>query len=387
MTRIVKILVVGQTPPPLHGQAMMIECLVNASLEKVKLYHVRMAFSDTIDDVGRFRIGKTWHLLSVIGRIVWQRFAHGIDVLYYPPAGPNRIPLVRDIAILGCTRWLFRKTIFHFHILGIGHVYQGLPLPVRWLARFALFGPDVAICLSNSATADAKMLGSRRISIVPNGIDDQFTRGRSLRNHRETPRLRILFVGILCESKGASDLVSACAILNGRGVPFKLELVGAFKSSEFEQRLRNQIEQLHLQEQIHFAGSLSGDVKWNAFARSDVLCLPTHYGCAGRVVGSDVVRTPCNCNALWCNSTNRRRWHHGVFGDDQRRGDAGSATSTIARSAQFALQMGRMGRAKFLREYTAARHLQRMEEVFVDVFAPDAISCAAMGNAMVEGET
>ena len=313
---------------------------------------------------------------------------HGIDVLYYPPAGPNRIPLVRDIAILGCTRWLFRKTIFHFHILGIGHVYQGLPLPVRWLARFALFGPDVAICLSNSATADAKMLGSRSISIVPNGIDDQFTRGRSLRNHRETPRLHILFVGILCESKGVSDLVSACAILNGRGVPFKLELVGAFKSSEFEQRLRNQIEQLHLQEQIHFAGSLSGDVKWNAFARSDVLCLPTHHDAAPVVLLEamsfelPVIATPCGAIPQIVDD--------GITGYLVTINDVATLAVRLQQlhdQPELALQMGRMGRAKFLREYTAARHLQRMEEVFVDVFAPDAISCAAMGNAMVEGET
>ena len=135
MTRRIKILVVGQTPPPCHGQALMIERLVQARFERVELRHVRMAFSSSIADVGRFRVGKLWHLAGVIGRIVWQRIAHGVDVLYYPPVGPHRVPLYRDLAILCCTRWMFRKTIFHFHTLGIGRVYRQLPLPLRWLAQ------------------------------------------------------------------------------------------------------------------------------------------------------------------------------------------------------------------------------------------------------------
>ena len=90
---------------------------------------------------GRFRLRKLGHLVGIIGRIAWQRIAHGVDVLYYPPAGPHRVPLWRDLAILGCTRWMFRKTIFHFHTLGIGRVYRQLPLPLRWLARALCAAP------------------------------------------------------------------------------------------------------------------------------------------------------------------------------------------------------------------------------------------------------
>ena len=127
----INVLVVGQTPPPVHGQAVMIERLLRGKYASMRLFHVRMAFSDSIADVGRFQLGKLWHLLSVIVRIICQRVARRIDVLYYPPAGPNVVPLLRDVVILGCTRWMFRKTVFHFHIIGISEAYRTLPRPLR----------------------------------------------------------------------------------------------------------------------------------------------------------------------------------------------------------------------------------------------------------------
>ena len=49
----VRVLVVGQTPPPFGGQAVMIAKLLEGNYEKVRLYHVRMAFSPEMDSVAR----------------------------------------------------------------------------------------------------------------------------------------------------------------------------------------------------------------------------------------------------------------------------------------------------------------------------------------------
>ncbi|MEM8681028.1 MAG: hypothetical protein AAGF97_16915, partial [Planctomycetota bacterium] len=48
------VLVVGQTPPPFHGQAMMLQRLLDSQPASVQLHHVRLAYSRTLDDVGRF---------------------------------------------------------------------------------------------------------------------------------------------------------------------------------------------------------------------------------------------------------------------------------------------------------------------------------------------
>ena len=136
-----KVLVVGQTPPPFHGQAFMIERLVKSELANVQLIHVRMNFSSHVNEVGRFRISKVLHMFGLIARIIYHRFADGVRVLYFPPAGSNRVPMYRDIVTLICTRWLFDKTVFHFHAAGISEMYDRLPFWQRWLFRAHISAP------------------------------------------------------------------------------------------------------------------------------------------------------------------------------------------------------------------------------------------------------
>src|SRR5262249_6238455 len=47
----VKAVVVGQTPPPHHGQAIMIERLIKADLAGVELIHVRMNMSSAVKEI------------------------------------------------------------------------------------------------------------------------------------------------------------------------------------------------------------------------------------------------------------------------------------------------------------------------------------------------
>ena len=61
-----KIVFLGQTPPPFHGQAIVNHMLVIAQFDRIKLYHIRMAFSDTIESVGKVQLRKIiqWVFIS-----------------------------------------------------------------------------------------------------------------------------------------------------------------------------------------------------------------------------------------------------------------------------------------------------------------------------------
>src|SRR5215469_11383972 len=119
------ILVVGQTPPPLHGQAIMIQAFLEGSYGDFCLTHVRMDFSRSIDEVGSFSFRKVRVLFAVMDQMVQARW-NGAEVLYYPPAGPKRNAILRDIVLLCATRWMFRKTVFHFHAAGLYEFYPRL---------------------------------------------------------------------------------------------------------------------------------------------------------------------------------------------------------------------------------------------------------------------
>ncbi len=400
-----KILVVGQTPPPWHGQAIMIDRLLRAPYERVRLYRVRMAFSDSIGDVGRFRLSKVFHLVSVIAQIVYHRLVHGAKVLYYPPAGPNRVPLYRDLVILLCSRWMFRRTIFHFHAGGISELYPQLSRTTQWLFRKALFDADAGIRVSHGSPPDAVALAAQQEFIVPNGIDDEWPKIEAYRMNRvgdaesvdialaafagsrvvgsnqilssgtsvavcESQPLQILFVGILRESKGLLVLIEACGQLAQRGVPFELRVVGQIQSPEFEVQVKGRIEELELQHEVEFLGPLGDDAKWRAYANADVLCLPTFY----EAETFAIVLVEAMCAALPVVAT---RWRGipeiveegktGYLAPVRDWASIADRLEQLQADPKRRRALGLAGREKFLREYTVGKYWTRMEEVFTRI--------------------
>ena len=275
--RTTSILVVGQTPPPLHGQAIMIQSFLDGSYQDFRLEHVRMNFSRSIDEVGSFGWRKVWVLWLTWLGILRARFLRGARVLYYPPSGPNRNPVLRDIVLLVSTRWLFRRTVFHFHAAGLYEVYPRLTWWAKPLFRLAYRRPDLAIFTAASTSSDAQLLGAKSVAIVPCGIADEgaaFLAGDDL----EDPIAPIiLFTGVLCEAKGLLVLLEACRLLRFAGQRFQLVCVGAFESRAFQEEVENVLDESGLGDLVRFPGVLTGRAKAEAFASCSIFCFPSHY--------------------------------------------------------------------------------------------------------------
>jgi glycosyltransferase involved in cell wall biosynthesis len=370
-----KVLVVGQTPPPYHGQAVMIEQLVRADLDDVQLIHVRMAFSTDIDDVGRVRFAKVVQLFWLIARIIYHRFADRVRILYYPPAGPDKIPVLRDIIILLSVRWLFDKTVFHFHIAGVSALYARLPAWQRWFFRAAYFKPDAAIMLSPLSPDDGRQFQAKRTWFIPNGIPDPYPSDCPLEAQASSPEcrpLRILYVGILRESKGTLTLLDACAELSRREIPFQLDLVGKWESEEFEKRGRQRIAESKLHDRVKFLGVLVGKPKFDAFRRADVLCHPTHFDTFPTVLleamaaGIPVVSTTLSGIPSIVNDGET-----GFLVAPRDSAAVADRLACFASDSALRRRMGAAGRRKFERELSLPRHLARMREVFQDVVRPE----------------
>ena len=368
----VKVLVVGQTPPPYHGQAITLARLVASPMDRVELYHVRMAFSTSMDDVGRLRPGKLWHLMGLVGRILWLGASRRFDILYYPPAGPNRIPMGRDIALLLATRWLFRKTIFHMYAAGLSDLYPRLGAPARWLYRRAYYYPDAVVRIAAGTPEDGRALHARHEFIVPNPADDG---SQTLGPNRAAPARRnrathLLYVGTVCRSKGVLVLLDACRRLRDRGVEARLCVVGSFQPAAFETDVRQAIRDRGLDGSVVLCGQLTGDKKWDRFREADIFCFPTFFESEAlpcvvleaMTFGLPVVTT---------------RWRglpsvidHGSNGFLTKIGDAEAVATHLERLStdpELRARMGAAGRAKYLREYTTARFIERMAHVFATV--------------------
>ena len=271
-----RILVVGQTPPPHGGQAVMIQALLQGRYSRIQLFHVRMTFSADMDSVGKFALGKVFTLFATMARVAWARVRHRTPVLYYPPSGPNKVPVLRDIALLCATRWLFRRTVFHFHAGGVSEFAPQLPALIRPLFRMAYRRPDLAIRTAAQNPDDGAALGARRCTVVPNGIADA---RHTLPEHEAGPGLpiEILFVGVLVESKGVRVLLEAFATLRKQGVDARLRIMGRWNEEPLRAWAMGFIREQGIGDRVEFLGVLSGAEKNARFAACDIFCFPSWF--------------------------------------------------------------------------------------------------------------
>lgn len=343
----------------------MIDNMLKASYTKVKLYHARMAFSTDMDEVGKFKLGKLVSLAQLIKDIYYLRFRYGIDTLYYPPAPPQKIPMLRDIIILNATRWLFKKVIFHFHAAGISEMHAQLNKPLQVLFERAYFGPDMCIRLSELNPEDGKFLKSKTESIVPNGLDDFAV--PYLATVKAAKPVTILSVGVLCESKGVLVLLEAANLLAMRGHNFKVQLMGRFESHEFQQGMEKIIEKHQLGSFIEFLGVQTGDKKYSAFAQAHIFCFPTFFEAETfGLVALEAMQFELPVVAT--------KWR-GVPSvvQDQLNGflvpprDAHALADKLEilmKDPALRAQMGKKGRKIYCEQFTSEKHFEQLENAF-----------------------
>jgi glycosyltransferase involved in cell wall biosynthesis len=323
-----------------------------------------MAFSKQATDIGRPQFAKLLHLVSLIARILWRRARSRATVLYYPPAGPDLVPVLRDLVVLLCTRWAFRSTVLHFHAGGVSEIEPELPRPLRALFRAAYAHADLAIQTSALNPPDGRRLGARRVVVVPNGVPDHPT-AQEPREARNAPPI-VLYVGVLRESKGVLVLIEACRRLRERGLDFRLHLMGAFASSSFKSLVHDAVADAGLMEMTVFLGTLSGDAKAATFRGSDVFCYPTYF----EAESFGMVLIEAMQFALPIVAT---RWRgvpsvveHGDNGflvpvRDATALEAG--LNSLLTDPELRRRMGRRGREIYLERFTEQRYRREMETV------------------------
>ena len=232
-----------------------------------------MAFSHGMKDMGKFQFYKVFHLIEIILKIYYYRICKGVAIMYYPPSGPNSA-VIRDLMILFTTRWMFKKTIFHFHASGLSEHLKKKNKLFLYIFRKSFFFPDISIQLSGSCPNEGGKICARNVIIVPNGLPDE---AHTPNVQQAKKVLNVLFVGLLEESKGEMVLCQALNILKKKGVLCRARIAGDFKSIEYRKKFFDYIMQNQLNDEIDYIGVIRGDAKEKAFRESDVFCFPSYF--------------------------------------------------------------------------------------------------------------
>ena len=269
------ILLMGQTPPPWHGQAVATQILFDHDWPDFEVHRLRMEFSEEMQEVGRFQWKKIVHLIGLIAsaRRILKR--HPGCILFYPPASAKWIPFLRDVFFLTSVRYLAGSTIFIYHASGLPVFVSGSLLR-RLLGSLVYQAADVSLEVAQEAVPPHEVFAAKSWQWCPCGIEVPLLE-RVVRPANSP--LTVLFVGSLQEGKGVIEILRTAASLRqqGREQDFNFRLVGKWFSKEFENEMHQLRLDLDLVSMVEFCGQLLADAKWSAYAAADVFFFPTHY--------------------------------------------------------------------------------------------------------------
>jgi glycosyltransferase involved in cell wall biosynthesis len=124
----------------------------------------------------------------------------------------------------------------------------------------------------DEGSASSARLGGVPYVVIPNGVPIP----EAPRHEPSDSALRIGFLGRLDAKKGIPNLLGACALLPGLGLPrFELAIAGSGDPS-YEAALHAQQHALGLLREVRFLGELPDAGKADFFARIDVLVMPSY---------------------------------------------------------------------------------------------------------------
>lgn len=271
-----KILVVGQTPPPYGGQAMMIQYMLDGEYQNVEMFHVRMCFSKEFNDRGKFSLYKVLHIFTIIWNVWKMRWKHGIKTMYYPVSSAPKVALLRDVIILGCTRFLFEELIYHFHAAGVSDELPKHNVVLKKLSYGILCKPDIAITSSEHNPKDAEYLKAKKVKIVPLGIPDS-NQQKERNNFKRNEYLTVMFMGLLNETKGEGYVLEAIKTVRDTGRDIRFVFAGKFENENYQQKFNSRISEYNLSDYVEYKGVVTGEEKKQMFLESDVFCFPSYF--------------------------------------------------------------------------------------------------------------
>jgi len=361
-----KVIILGQIPPPHSGQAVMIERLLRGLSERMPVIHIPMQFSHSLDDIGRFAVRKVIHLFRLVRRTRRAVLTNRHAVLYYPPAPPRLIPLIRDIILLTAVRQLARKTVFHFEANGIAEYLE----QHKWLRPLALLcysRPDVSVILAANCRHDADYFHSKEVRVIPNGID---VGAEQVRRRTASSPVRILFVGAHCASKGIREVVSTAALLRRKDIAFTIHTMGKWASSQEKRFCTRLLKKCEVRQHVVFRGWMEGDAKWKEYAEADLFFFPSFYpleAMSVATVEATAFGLPIVASRWRGNTTVVVDGKTGFLHDLH---DVGGYTESLARlclDPNLRSRFGRAARDHYERHFTEKRFVEAFEKLFRDL--------------------
>lgn len=278
---VTRLVVVGPTPPPFHGVAVMTVQLLRA-LEQLDALagHLDTRDPRPLATIGRLDPQNVWLGTRHAWRL-WRLLRHQPDADVHISISQGKWGLVRDAVLVAVVRLEGRALYVQLHGAGLAEFYTSSSRFLRWLVRATLGQARQAWALTPNLRAQFDgLVPPQRVFCVPNVVDDPG--GGAWTFRRNGSGFRILFLSNLLPEKGCFDVVRAVRRLGPTSAGWEVRMVGS-GSAAVERSLRREITALPAGcAYVHLLGQLAGDAKRRQYEWADVFVYPSRYPAEGQ---------------------------------------------------------------------------------------------------------
>jgi glycosyltransferase involved in cell wall biosynthesis len=279
-----RILILGQIPPPYGGQAINIQKMVQVLAKHPFNYRlIPLNFSEGLNDMGAFNFTKLIKLVRIFCTLLYQLLVYRPHAVYYPPAGPTLNAVYRDFILLTPVKLFGFKRIFHFHAGGLASIYSGLAPWAKMIYRYVYFTADYSICLSKAGQIDPAFLQSKKIDIIPSGVEAfagpvnselvESAQSVLIDPSRDKQTFVVLFAGLCSKSKGILDFIEVIRICHQQDA----RIVGKVMGKAYSELEENALNEATAEGILHFDGVLTGNKKTAAFLQANAFLFPSIF--------------------------------------------------------------------------------------------------------------
>ena len=310
------ILFITPLPPPVHGSAMVSQCIKDSELIRGEFDcdFVNLSTSRRMDEIGKGGAKKLLRFAGSFFLLFYKLLLHRYDLCYLAITC-HGVGFLKDAPFLLLCKLFGRRIVIHQHNKGMSGCIDRWPY--RWLIPYIYINARVILLSWHLYPDIARAVKREQVMICPNGIaaeqqvnsdesqvkscvaavkgdgrevnqsqgDDspatplRLTSSSAAINRSEAASLpvNLLFLSNLIPSKGVYVLLDACKMLKDRGVAFQCNFVGG-ESKEMDRRVFEEaVKERGLEGRVLYHGPKYGEEKEHYWSMADVFVFPTFY--------------------------------------------------------------------------------------------------------------